>query len=59
MDYIYIMRHAHTDRLENAGVVQYRPTDGFRMRLPKLRNRPAPVRQVRAAALAIVQLIVR
>jgi hypothetical protein len=59
MDYIYIMRHAHTDRLESAGVIQYRPADGFRLRLPKLRTRSAPVRQIRAAALAIVQLIVR
>ena len=59
MDYIYIMRHAHIDRLEAAGVIQYRPADGFRLRLPRLGNHPAPVRQVRAAALAIVQLIVR
>lgn len=31
MDYIYIFRHAHQDRLENAGVVAYRPADGFRV----------------------------
>lgn len=57
MDYIYIMRHAHNDRLESAGVVQYRPADGFRLRLPRLRNRPAPLRPLRTAALAIVNLI--
>ncbi len=31
MDYIYNFRHAHQDRLENAGVVAYRPADGFRV----------------------------
>jgi hypothetical protein len=59
MDYIYIMRHAHTDRLENAGVVQYRPADGFRLRLSRLRLHPAPVREIRAAALAIVNTLIR
>jgi hypothetical protein len=57
MDYTYIMRQAHTDRLEDAGVIHYRPVDGFRLRRPRLRHRPAPVRHLRAAALAIVNLI--
>jgi hypothetical protein len=57
MDYMYIMRQAHNDRLEDAGVIRYRPTDGIRLRLPRLRHRPAPVRHLRAAALAIVNLI--
>ena len=59
MDYIYVMHQAQKDRLEDAGVVQYRPVDGLQLRLPRLKNRPAPVRHLRAAALAIVSLIVR
>jgi len=57
MDYMYALRHAHTDRLETAGVIQYRPADGFRLRLPRLPHRPAPVRHLRAAALAILNVI--
>ncbi|MBZ0302085.1 MAG: hypothetical protein K8J31_20210 [Anaerolineae bacterium] len=59
MDYIYVIRHAHTDRLESAGVIQYRPADGFRLRLPRLRIAPTPVRHLRAAAVAAIQLIAR
>ena len=31
MDFQYTFRQAHQDRLEDAGVVQYRPSDGFRV----------------------------
>jgi hypothetical protein len=59
MNYIYLYRQAHQDRLEAAGVVQYRPADGIRLRLPRLGNYRAPVRRLRAAALAVANLIAR
>ena len=59
MDYTYVMHQAQRDRLEDAGIVQYRPADGLQLRLPWRQIHPAPVRHLRAAALAIVSLIVR
>jgi hypothetical protein len=39
MDFQYTFRQAHQNRLEDAGVVQYRPSDGFRV-FSHARRRP-------------------
>jgi hypothetical protein len=56
MDYIYTVRNAHKDRLEDAGVVTYHPEDGYgvlnnprtilRKQLQRLRTLAVTVLQV-------------
>ena len=44
MDFQYTFRQAHQDRLEDAGVVRYRPSDGFRVLKVKRSPRQAAQR---------------
>lgn len=47
MDFQYNFRQAHKDRLEDAGVIQYRPADGFRvLRRNSLDNRQRYMRRL-------------
>jgi hypothetical protein len=60
MDFQYAFRQAHKDRLEDAGVVQYRrPTDGFRVRKATPTSRRAPLARLRPVLLSIIHLLVR
>lgn len=54
MDYQYAFRQAQRDRLEDVGVVQYRPADGFRVQAA---NRRSPVSATFRFALAVLASI--
>ena len=54
MDFQYAFRQAHKDRLEDAGIVQYRPADGFRAFKAERNPRRSPVQQLRVVFAAIV-----
>lgn len=59
MDYQYTFRQAQQDRLEDAGAVRYRPTDGFRVLKAKLQTQRTPVRQVRLALAALINQLTK
>lgn len=58
MDFQYTFRQAHQDRLEDAGIVQYRPTDGFRV-LKAKRDPRQTARRLRPALAALINLIAK
>ena len=58
MDYQYTFRQAHQDRLEDAGVVQYRPIDGFRV-LKAKRERRIPVQRLRPVLVSLINLLTK
>lgn len=59
MDFQYTFRQAHQDRLEDAGIVQYRPSDGFRVLKAKRDGRRIPVQRLRPVLVSLINLIVR
>ena len=58
MDFQYTFRQAHQDRLEDAGVVRYRPCDGFRV-LKSRRNPRRTVQQLRPVLNTIISLLTK
>ena len=59
MDYHYAFRQAQKDRLEDAGVIQYRPNDGFRVFGRQRSRRQALIRPIRLAYAAIINFLMR
>jgi hypothetical protein len=60
MDYQYAFRQAHQDRLEDAGVVQYRPADGFRvLRHARRRQYVSPAPRLRSVFVALVSVFAK
>jgi hypothetical protein len=59
MDYQYTFRQAHQDRLEDAGIIQYRPADGFRIlgRQPRTQRHTTRNRQRLSFATALLNII--
>ena len=58
MDFHYTFRQGHQDRLEDAGVIQYRPCDGFRV-LKVKRELRLPVQRLRPVLASLINLIVK
>ena len=60
MDYQYAFRQAHKDRLEDAGFVQYRPADGFRVLGRAGRpSRITPAQRLRVVYAAIMSVFMK
>jgi hypothetical protein len=60
MDFMYNFKQAHKDRLEDAGVVQYRPADGFHMPGRNRRRQPSPAAsRLRSVVTAIASFLTK
>ena len=59
MDYQYAFRQAHQDRLEDVGVVQYRPSDGFRVLKPRRNLLSAAVQRLRPVLVVLINLLTK
>ena len=60
MNYNYTFKQAHQDRLEDAGVKQYRPADGFNVLKGKRDDSKRSVAQgLRPILATIINLIAR
>ena len=59
MDYQYAFRQAHKDRLEDAGVVQYRSADGFCVFKPERAPRRALVPHIRPVLVSLINLLTK
>jgi hypothetical protein len=56
MDFMYNFKQAHKDRLEDAGVVRYRPSEGFRV-LKAKRDPRRTVQRLRSVLTTLVNLL--
>ena len=59
MDIQYVFRQAHKDRLEDAGIVQYRPSDGFGMIRTRRNDGGRLTQRLRLALITLVNLVAK
>lgn len=59
MDFQYNFRQSYRDRLEDAGIVQYRPRDGFDVLKPVHKNQVVLVYRLRLVLNTIIALFLR
>ena len=59
MDFQHTFRQGHQDHLEDAGVKQYRPADGFNLLKAKRENKQTIVKRLRPLLATIVNLVAK
>lgn len=58
-DFQYTFRQAHKDRLEDAGVVRYRPSDGFRVVKARGTKQRVSVQRLRPVLTSLINLVTK